>query len=313
MSINALNYAMHGVVLPPLPKLVFIFFGDCADDFGDSIFPSLDRLGRKTGIPRKRLKRTLVWLLQHEHVVMVAKATPVSPAFYRMVGVPDPDKLTRPKDGFCPTPLRRAVIHSFDCCCEVCRRHGLGELGPDGRPWDILRLDPEKPGGGYVPENVTLACSTCARRKSTPRTGLRSLRQRQQEPAHAGGRGQIDPPGRGQFGPEEGSFWPGGGVKLTPELNNELFKELSKERAGAAPHEHPAEKETGSDSSLSVITKIAHEVFDLFGMKADSVEIYEAVKDLCARSHIPYARPPDIVRRAIESARWQREHRSSAS
>jgi hypothetical protein len=63
--------------------------------------------------------------------------------------------------------------------------------------------------------------------------------------------------------------------------------------------------------SVPVITKIAHEVFDLLGLEAEAGEVNETVKEFCARRHIPYR--SDIVEKAIESARWQRLHLGSAS
>lgn len=59
------------------------------------------------------------------------------------------------------------------------------------------------------------------------------------------------------------------------------------------------------DENVGVITKIAHEVIELIGSDAD--DLPDTVKGLCAQRHIAY--DSTAVRKAIDSARYQRSHR----
>lgn len=79
-------------------------------------------------------------------------------------------------------------------------------------------------------------------------------------------------------------------------------------KAGAPPL---APLPENPDDNLGVITKIAHEAIDLLGQKADLGDLAEAVKARCAKLQIIHW-PGDVVRRAIDSARWQRTHRSAS-
>lgn len=79
-------------------------------------------------------------------------------------------------------------------------------------------------------------------------------------------------------------------------------------QAGAAPRapekittENPAE-------NIGVITKIAHEVFDLIG--ASHEDVPESIKSFCASRRIAY--DSTVVRAAIESAIWQRRRKVGA-
>lgn len=81
---------------------------------------------------------------------------------------------------------------------------------------------------------------------------------------------------------------------------NDPSLERSEEKAGAAPRliDWP-------DENVAVITKLAHEVLDRFP-RADEGDIAEAVKTRCATLRIAYR--SDVVRKALDSAKWQREH-----
>src|SRR5919108_4203378 len=190
MSIHVTGWVWN-LRLPPMEKLLLLMLSDFADDFGDSIFPAFDTLEQKTGMSRMTVKRTLQKLLTLGLVVRTARHTPVSPNFYRIVGVPalDADG-DRQKEPQCPQPLRRAVLYAFNGRCEYCGRYGFVEIGPDGRPWQIERL---VSSGTFVPENVTLACRTCTTKRPKPTMRLRSLSERQQESPDHGGRAQIEP------------------------------------------------------------------------------------------------------------------------
>ena len=62
-------------------------------------------------------------------------------------------------------------------------------------------------------------------------------------------------------------------------------------------------------SNIGIVTKIAHEAFDLIG--CNNAELPEAVKGLCAMRRIRY--DSELVGKAIESALMQRRQRSGAA
>lgn len=66
----------------------------------------------------------------------------------------------------------------------------------------------------------------------------------------------------------------------------------------------------GPEKNLGVITRLAHEVFDVIGTRADLGELAETVKSRCAKLHVAY--DADTIRKAIDSALWQRAHRRAA-
>jgi hypothetical protein len=237
MSHNASAHALRQR-LPAMEKWLLFNLGDRADDWGGSIFMAYETLEEKTGMSRPTLKRMFRKLIKRQLVELEVKHTPVSPPFYRMLGVPEPAQVRR-QDDTCPQALRRAAIYVFAQRCEFCGRHGMKEWGPDGKVWQIVQLEPDKYAGRPTADNVTLACQTCERKKHRSLEGVRSLVDRQREPATKsfvrslfdeesgarGVRGQVDPrseggfnltrPG-GQIDPGVGSIWPEGGVNLNP-------------------------------------------------------------------------------------------------
>jgi hypothetical protein len=72
-------------------------------------------------------------------------------------------------------------------------------------------------------------------------------------------------------------------------------------QAGAAAPPPPE----NADENIGVITKIAHESIDLCGLS----DLPEVVKSRCASLHIAY--DSGVVRKAIESAQWQRRRRQA--
>lgn len=64
------------------------------------------------------------------------------------------------------------------------------------------------------------------------------------------------------------------------------------------------------DDNVRVITRIAHEVIDVVSERAAAIDIAEGVKTLCARRKIQYNGA--AVKRAIDSALWQRRPRAGA-
>lgn len=77
-------------------------------------------------------------------------------------------------------------------------------------------------------------------------------------------------------------------------------------RAGAAPRSAADDPDQPS-GLVERVTKLAHFVIDQFG--PDSIELTGALKDLCAFRGVK-GYDSTIVRKAIESALWQRGHRA---
>jgi hypothetical protein len=349
MSHNASAHALRQL-LPAMEKWLYFNLGDRADDWGGSIFLAYETLEEKCGMSRSTLRRTFKELIETYKLVEIeVEATPVSPPFYRMLGVPAPMQV-RQQDDTCPHALRRAAIYLFEQRCEFCGRRGMKEWGPDGRPWQIVQLEPDKYAGRPTADNVTLACQTCARKKNRSLEGVRSLvvRQRERrdksptpslfdetadagdgrsqvESAAAGGGFNLTSPG-GQVDPRVASTWREGGVKLNPppprggvnldpdpctDPSNDPFPDPSTpEEAGATPRA-PAEEDPVKN--LSVITRIAHQVLDLHAETPDvtEAEIAESVKRHCAVLHIAYR--SDVVSSAIDSALYQRRRAGKPS
>jgi hypothetical protein len=69
---------------------------------------------------------------------------------------------------------------------------------------------------------------------------------------------------------------------------------------------HPCRLPKAQTQTSSVITKIVHESIDLCGLN----DLPEVVKARCASLRIAY--DSTVVRKAIESAQWQRAHRRQA-
>lgn len=314
MSWQAFCHVIN-LTLPATEKWLLVCLSNHADVWGDSIFPSLDTLAAETGMSRSTVRRAFRELLDRDVLEQVAEATPVSPAFYRIVGVPEPKEPV--KEPQCQPALRRAVIHAFGYCCEYCHRAGTRELGPDDKPWNVDRVIPGKRGGIYTPDNVTLACRGCnAKKKANPAPdGVRTLADRLRErrsqfetPSKFVGGLTEDPP---TVQPETREVPQGtpGGVNLTPEPVNESVLEPVTEQvqAGAGPRRTPKAHEETTDN-VGVITKLAHIV--ILELGPTHVDLTEAVKAACAQHHIAY--DSGVVRAAIESAIWQRRHAVNA-
>lgn len=96
-----------------------------------------------------------------------------------------------------------------------------------------------------------------------------------------------------------------------PEKSRTAYKEdpsvdpLVELKAGAPPL-------APATDNLNLVTKIAHEAIDQFGIDADLGALTDTVKSLCALRAIAYYPPYDLVRRAVDSALWQRRQRQAA-
>jgi len=303
VSITVVGYAF-GLSLPSNEKWLLVCLADYADEWGDSIFPTLETLAEKSGMSEDTIKRALRKLIDRGVVERIAMSTPVSPAFYRILGVPEPKKFE--KEPTCPPSLRRAAIYLFAARCEYCGQLGTKDLGPDHKPWTIDRVVPGKRGGVYSPDNVALACRFCnTKKRANPAPeGTRTLADLQrgsQQNAPSSTEEQA-----GNLPAWEGGKSPaseGGTVHPDPLVDPSV--DPSSEKAGAAPRP-PAEAVEKPDRNIGVITKLAHETYDLLGRGAADGDLTETVKSRCASLGIAYN--SDVVRRALDSAKWQREH-----
>lgn len=312
MSHNATGHAFRQR-LPGPEKWLLVCLADRADDWGDSIFLSLDTLEEKTGFSRSTLKRLFRKLiLTHKAVVCVARATPVSPPFYRIVGVPEPIESKGPMS--CPPVLRKAVLYAFSQTCEYCKQPGTKDLGPDGKAWNIERVLPASRGGVYTPDNVTLSCRHCnLRKKANPApagtrtlTDMLNLERVRSEPPPKKGTG---PAGPRDLAPPEVQPEPREGADLDPDPSLDPSLDLKKQGAAhpTAPRKHKTNETP--DDNLGVITKLAHEVFDVCGEGVELGEAAEALKSRCAHPRMRIAYNATVIRKALDSALWQRRNR----
>lgn len=328
MSLAATAYCFD-LRLPANEKWLMVCLADYADEWGESVFPSLETLEERTGMSRSTLKRTFARVLERGVLERVAEATPVSPAFYRIVGVPAPQTATMPpKSPSCPAVLRRAVIVTFGATCEYCRRaSGSNDFDPDGKPWQIDRIRPGRRGGIYTADNVTLACRACNQRKraADAPVGTRSLRDRQHaegvqiDPPPPVTEGvQIEPPVRAHEGvqdeprgevtvnPPGVQIEPREGVKLNPDPSLIRITDPSLNgRAGAAPR--PAAI-FGTQVDLPVLTRLAHDVIDRLGASATMADLADALKYRGRQLRLTLSSPSDVTK-ALEAALHQRERR----
>lgn len=335
MSLSALAYCFD-LRLPANEKWLMVCLADCADPWGESVFPSLDTLEERTGMSRSTLKRTFARVLERGILQRLAPATPVSPAFYRIVGVPEPlaSKLP-PAPPSCPNALRRAVIFGFGATCEYCKRaSGSGEVDPDGKSWTVDRIHPGARGGIYSPDNVTLSCRSCNQKKRTTAApaGTRSLsdlhlvEKGQIEPSPETTQGvHIEPSVGGQSepssAPAEASEGvhpePSGGFNLTrgrvhgePRSVIDPVLDPEKKEQGAAPPTLPSlvrRVATTDDPNMAVIIRLAHDVIDRLGAHASISDLADGLKYHCAQHRVPLT--PDAVTKAIDAAHHQRSRR----
>jgi hypothetical protein len=70
--------------LPHNQKFVLLAYADHADDDGDNVYPSLERIAHKTGYSRDQVRRISKELKARGLMELVAKATPTHPARYRL-------------------------------------------------------------------------------------------------------------------------------------------------------------------------------------------------------------------------------------
>lgn len=305
VSMNPFAHALRQR-LPAMEKLLLLLLGDRADDWGGSIYFALATLEERAGMSRSTLQRTFRELIKLGLVELQVPATPTTPAFYRMVGVPSPLE-AKPDDEGCPHVLRRAVLYYFAPICSWCLTPGTVDVGGDGKAWAVTRIDPLKYAGRFTPDNVTLSCTFCARKKK--RDGSTTVRSLTDVVAVRGC--QLDTPPTQETGllsdasPMSAGHPPGVTVTPDPSLDPDL--DPYKKKQGLRPDRIVDAVENPNDN-VGVITKLAHEAYDVLGVNADPVDLSEALKSRCATLRIAYR--SDVVLKALDSAKWQREHRS---
>ena len=112
--------------------------------------------------------------------------------------------------------------------------------------------------------------------------------------------GQIPPPrARAKVGARHSPETP-----CTNTVSNTVPKDQKSSAAGAAPlPASSASTNSEAQQNVGAITKIAHEMITLLG--AESSDLVETVKGMCAHHHIAY--DSTAVQKAIDSARVQRQ------
>lgn len=317
MSMNAFAHALRQR-LPAMEKLLLVLLGDRADPWGGSIFFAMATLVDHAGMSLSTLRRTFRELVKRGHIVLEVPATPKTPPFYRMVGVPEPLN-PEPWDDGCPQALRRAVQHYFDARCSWCQTPGTVDAGGDGKPWTVTRIDPTKYVGRFTPDNVTRSCAFCARKRTRemPRdVAVLTLAEMVKIKGC-----QVDTPSLSDEGCQvDTSVSPGHaiqpdtpqvstghppGVNLTPDPILDPRSDPTQKEQGLTPRA-TCGRVPDADQNVAVITVIAHEVIDQLGATHD--DLAETVKGLCATRGIAYHSL--VVNKALDSARWQRTHRS---
>jgi hypothetical protein len=307
MSISAVGFAFTQR-LPATQKWLLVCLADIADAWGDSIFVSLEELSERTSLSRATLQRAFRELLASGVIVRVARSTPFSPPFYRIV-MPEPPPGTKPQERECSNALRAAVKYAFHHVCEYCHRPGTPDRGPDGHRWTVDRLVPGKDGGRYVPGNVTLACRFCNTKKRTgpAPAGTRTLEEVEAQVSKVGHQNDasvLPDPDRPSDAPEA-SGRGGGGITARPDPLLDPITDPLEDSAGAPPprpRQNPEPERP--ERNIRVITKIAHEAIAQLGPHHE--DLVETVKSLCAQRDIRYNSA--VVLSALDSARWQRTH-----
>ena len=146
-------------------QLLLLALADYADDDGENIYPSIDRIAWKTGYSTRAVRYILKGLRERRVLVIIRPSAQGRPNEYRM----DLDKLP-PKRPFThriklAASRRLQVIEAFNHTCQYCLRAGDNDAGPDGYKWEVDRIVPSRKGGTYTDGNITLACLTCNRKK----------------------------------------------------------------------------------------------------------------------------------------------------
>lgn len=170
MSIHAVSTVFYADVKPHL-KLLLLALADNAHEDGRGAFPSIALLTRKTSLSERSVQRFLKELRDDGLIVIEREATQTRPREYRIMltgldEIPVPSKAKG-----CPPALRQEVIEQFQQTCQYCHERGTVDAGPDGDRWNVDRMVPGSRGGEYDPENITLACASCNRKKRTQDAG----------------------------------------------------------------------------------------------------------------------------------------------
>jgi hypothetical protein len=155
---------------------------------------------------------------------------------------------------------------------------------------------------GFQPTNLYRV--TLVDKLGSPRPQLLARNRVTMTPLSKSKGGHPDPERVVTASPKEGSLASGSLLSDTSEDPSEDPSEGSPDRAGA-PRRSPADDES-PEENIGVITRIVHEVLDLYAAADDVTEadVIETVKRHCAQLGIAYQ--SDVVWRAFESAVVQR-------
>ena len=217
MSVAAMSAVFDADLRPPI-KLVLLALADYADAYGQGCFPSVDSLSRRTGYTRRQIQRSLRAAIDLGTIVNVG-VSPVGTTEYRILlpALAERPSVPQSRAKQCPKILRAEVIAAFGRVCQYCKQPGGISLGPDDTPWNIDRIIPGSRGGQYVPENITLACGSCNKRKQDREASALNLADVQgcQDDAPPGR--QDEPSGVPNRTPEGRQIETQRGAKMTPE------------------------------------------------------------------------------------------------
>jgi len=67
---------------------------------------------------------------------------------------------------YVPVGMRRYIMRRDKCTCQLCRKRGTEDTGPDGRSWHIDHVTAIAKNGQTARYNLALTCATCNQRKA---------------------------------------------------------------------------------------------------------------------------------------------------
>ncbi len=155
--------------LPHSKQSVLLALADHADHEGQNVFAGVGLISWKTGYSERQVQRIMHECVEDGLLVIEEEATPHKPVVYsidlskakRKAEYVRGDKLTEAQRRFYLSEL----LTKYGPVCQYCHKVGIETLGPDGKAWNIDRIISGANGGHYTPDNITLSCSTCNKKK----------------------------------------------------------------------------------------------------------------------------------------------------
>lgn len=189
MSIKAVG-EVFALDLKPMLKWLLVCIADNANPFGKDCYPSVATLATKTGLSERSVQRGIADLEKLKLIKRVDMKRPPWVGFELLFLGEELPLAPKVNTFDCPKELRLEVIEIFGYECQYCHISGTAELGPDGQKWHVARIIPGSRGGSYAPENITLSCGTCNRKKRAklvePRPDSLTDRGANLAPTHGG-------------------------------------------------------------------------------------------------------------------------------